>query len=50
MQLSQKQKKFLHFFFLDFVNLDSVLNISKKKDDTHSWSIFDFQAIKNVVR
>ena len=32
MQLSQKQKKiFSIFFFLDFVNLDSVLNIFQKR-------------------
>ena len=41
MQLCQKWKSFAEFFFLHFVNLDSILNIFKKKDDPHSWCIFE---------
>ena len=41
MQLCQKWKSFAEFFFLHFVNLDSILNIFKKKDDRHSWCIFE---------
>ena len=35
MKLCQKQKSFSEFF-LHFGNLDSILNISKTNDDTHS--------------
>ena len=31
MQLSQKPKIFSQFFFLDFLSLDSILNLLKKK-------------------
>ena len=40
MQLSQKWKIFSNFF-LNFLNLDSILNISQKKDNPQSWCIFE---------
>ena len=39
MQLSQKQV--FHNTSLHFFNLDFVLNILKKRDDPHSWCIFE---------
>ena len=41
MQLSQK-RKILSKLFLHFLNLDSILNIFKKKDDTPGLCIFEF--------
>ena len=38
MQLSQKQKTFSNFF-VNFRNLAEILNISKKKDDSHTSDI-----------
>ena len=35
MQLSQKGKLVSEFFFLHFLNLDSIWNILEKKDDPH---------------
>ena len=40
MQLSEKQKTFSQYF-LPFGNLDSILNVSKKKDEPQSSSIFE---------
>ena len=40
MQLSLIWKMFSQFF-LHLRNLDSILNIFKKKNDPHSWSIFE---------
>ena len=45
MQSSQKRKKlspfFFFFFFLNFLNLDSILNISKKKITVIANCIFE---------
>ena len=38
MQLFENKKLFLNFFFF-FLNLIEILNILKKKDDSHSWHI-----------
>ena len=40
MQLSEKQKTFSQYF-LPFGNLDSILNVSKKKDEPQSSCIFE---------
>ena len=37
------KKKFFQIFFLHFPNLDSILNIFKKKHDPHSWSFFELR-------
>ena len=49
MQLSQKQKRFSHFFV---AFLKSRLSFEKfgKKDDPHSFSIFEITDSENVVR
>ena len=36
MQLSKKQKIFSKLFFFHFLNIDSIFNIFKKKDDPQS--------------
>ena len=54
MQLSQKRKKlspfFFFFFFLNFLNLDSILNISKKKITVIANVFLNFRTPKKVVR
>ena len=53
MQLSQKRKKlspFFFFFFLNFLNLDSILNISKKKITLIANVFLNFRTPKKVVR
>ena len=48
-QFSQKQKSFLDFL-LHFLNVDEILNISKKKDDPHRFCISEAADYENVVR
>ena len=53
MQLSQKRKKLsplFFFFFLNFLNLDSILNISKKKITLIANVFLNFRTPKKVVR
>ena len=56
MQLSQKRKKlspfffFFFFFFLNFLNLDSILNISEKKITLIANVFLNFRTPKKVVR
>ena len=47
-QWSQKQKTFCEFFS-SFLKSSSNLEHLKKKDDTHSWSIYEFFIPKNMV-
>ena len=42
----QKEKLFLSFF-LHFWNVDAILNIFIKKDDPHSWCIFEITDHEN---
>ena len=42
MDLSEKWKIFSQFL-LNFINLDSILNISEKKHHAHSWCIFELR-------
>ena len=49
MQLSQKQKIFLNFS-LNFLHLNSILNILEKKDDPHGFCISEITRSENVVR
>ena len=39
-------KKFCFNFFLHFPNLDWILNIFEKKDDSHRWCIFELTVSK----
>ena len=51
MQLSDKEKYFLFFFFfLNFLNLDSILNISLKKMTLIADVFFNLLNLKDVVR
>ena len=50
MQLSQKRKTFSPFFFSHFVNLDSNLNIFKKKLTLIADVFLNLRTPKNVVR
>ena len=53
MQLSQKRKTFSAFFFcfvLHFVNLDSNLNVFKKKMTLIADVFLNLRTPKNVVR
>ena len=45
MQLYQKRKIFFAFF-LHFLNLVSILNIFRKRDDPHSSCIFEFMDLE----
>ena len=50
MQLSQKEKTFSEFFFFHLLNLDSILNIFKKKMSLLAHVFLNFPTPKNVVR
>ena len=52
MQLSQKRKIFSEFFFFFwyFVNLDSILNILKKRMTLIGDVLLNLRTRKNVVR
>ena len=49
MQSSQRRKKFPQFFILHFVNLDSILNILKKKMTLIADASFNLRSPKDVV-
>ena len=53
MQLSQKPKtfsQFFSFFFLRFLNLDSILNVFRKRKAFKTDTFLNLQPPKNVVR
>ena len=50
MQLSQNEKYFLNFFFLHFLNLDSILNNFKNKMTLAADIFFNLQTPKYVGR
>ena len=50
MQLSQQGEIFLDFFLLHILNLDSILNISKKKVPLIADIFFNLRTPQNVVR
>ena len=49
MQLSQK-RKIISQFFLDFLNVDSILNIFRKKMSLIADAFLNLWTAKNVVR
>ena len=50
MQLSQKQKIICQFFFLYFVNLDSILNIFEKRMTIIADVFLNLRTLKDAVR
>ena len=50
MQLSQKRKISSDFFFLDFLNLDSILKIFKKKMTLIADVFLNLRTPKDVLR
>ena len=49
MQLSQKRKTFYKLFFFHFLNLDSILNIFKKKMTLKADLFLKLRTAKDVV-
>ena len=50
MQLFQKQKSIFPIFFLDFENLDSILNIFRKKMTLMADVFLNWRTPKNMLR
>ena len=45
-----KKEKYFPDFFLNFLNLDSILKIFEAKDDPDSGCILNLQTLKNIAR
>ena len=50
MQFSENWKTFSQYFFLHFLNLDSIFNIFKKKMTLKAYVFLNIQTPKNVVK